>query len=152
MSQPDIGWAVAEIMGHRKLFGYVREQAVAGKPFLRIDIPSADHPAAGDPNGPFAHSPLHPAESIFGITPVAPAVCVAMAQAQGWSPVSRYDLPPVLREALPAGGLDDGDQLCGRHPDDEDRDAGGVRVPTRPDEFEAGREYRLSLDGDGETD
>jgi hypothetical protein len=34
------GWAILELMGHRRLGGYVRETQIAGAGMLRIDIPS----------------------------------------------------------------------------------------------------------------
>lgn len=33
------GWAILELMGHRRLGGYVREVTLAGAGFFRIDIP-----------------------------------------------------------------------------------------------------------------
>src|SRR5262245_4954119 len=33
------GWAVLELMGHRRLGGYLREVSIAGAGMLRIDIP-----------------------------------------------------------------------------------------------------------------
>lgn len=32
------GWAIAEFLGHRKLGGYIKEQAIAGAPFLRLEV------------------------------------------------------------------------------------------------------------------
>lgn len=34
-------WAILELMGRRKLAGYVRDVTVAGAGFLRIDVPGA---------------------------------------------------------------------------------------------------------------
>lgn len=36
------GWAILELMGHRRLGGYLTEQEIAGAAFIRIDIP--EHP------------------------------------------------------------------------------------------------------------
>ena len=33
------GWAILELMGHRRLAGYLREQTVSGASFLRLDVP-----------------------------------------------------------------------------------------------------------------
>ena len=33
------GWAILELMGHRRLGGLVTEQEIAGAAFLRIDVP-----------------------------------------------------------------------------------------------------------------
>ena len=34
------GWCILEVMGHRRIAGFVREVTVAGAGFLRIDVPS----------------------------------------------------------------------------------------------------------------
>ena len=36
------GWAFLELMGHRKLAGFVREQNFAGAGLIRIDVPGDD--------------------------------------------------------------------------------------------------------------
>lgn len=33
------GWVILELMGHRRLAGYLREETVAGAAFVRIDVP-----------------------------------------------------------------------------------------------------------------
>jgi hypothetical protein len=33
------GWAILELMGHRKLAGFVREQQFAGAGMIRVDVP-----------------------------------------------------------------------------------------------------------------
>ena len=38
------GWVILELMGHRRIGGYVREVTVFGAPMARIDIP-CDPPA-----------------------------------------------------------------------------------------------------------
>src|SRR3990167_3140568 len=35
------GWAILELIGHRRLAGYVREQELAGTSFVRLDVPGA---------------------------------------------------------------------------------------------------------------
>jgi hypothetical protein len=34
------GFCILELMGHRRLGGYVREEEIAGHGFLRIDVPA----------------------------------------------------------------------------------------------------------------
>jgi len=36
------GWAILELMGHRRLAGYVRETELAGAGVIRLDVP--EHP------------------------------------------------------------------------------------------------------------
>jgi hypothetical protein len=38
------GWAILELMGHRRLAGYLTEATIGGGAFLRIDVP-CDPPA-----------------------------------------------------------------------------------------------------------
>lgn len=40
------GWAILELMGHRRLGGYLSEQEIAGAAFIRIDVP--EHPWQAD--------------------------------------------------------------------------------------------------------
>jgi hypothetical protein len=40
-SQPFGEWCVVELLGHRRLAGYVQEVQLAGTGFLRLDIPPA---------------------------------------------------------------------------------------------------------------
>lgn len=35
------GWAIVELMGHRRMAGQVSEAQIAGAPMLRIDVPSS---------------------------------------------------------------------------------------------------------------
>lgn len=42
MSEAFEGWAIVELMGHRRLGAYVREAEFAGAAMLRLDIP--EHP------------------------------------------------------------------------------------------------------------
>lgn len=45
------GWAILELMGHRKLGGFLSEETLAGAAFVRIDVPGPERPADGDPFG-----------------------------------------------------------------------------------------------------
>lgn len=38
------GWSVLELMGHRRLVGFVTETKLAGAPVLRIDVPRPEDP------------------------------------------------------------------------------------------------------------
>jgi len=62
-SQPFDQWAILEIMGHVRLAGRAREQAIAGAGFLRIDVPEA--------NGVPAFTRLYRVNSIYSITLVS---------------------------------------------------------------------------------
>lgn len=56
------GFAVVELMGHRRVAGYVREAAAFGTSLLRIDIPSDDPEKA-------AATQYYGGGSIYALTP-----------------------------------------------------------------------------------
>jgi hypothetical protein len=110
------GWAIVELMGHRKLAGYVREVTIAGAAMLRLDIP--------------AEPPLtqyYGASSLYCLTPTTEDLAKKVAQASRPAPVSRYELPEPPRvngdknaagESYENDGDVDGDDM----PDDGDDD------------------------------
>jgi hypothetical protein len=103
------GWAILEIMGHRKLGGYVRPATVAGAAMLRVDVPaesmSPEAVANGQhgagpwpPAGPWAATQYYAPTALFCLTPVAADVAIRFAATCRPEPVTRWELP-----ALPAG-------------------------------------------------
>lgn len=87
MSAPEpIGWAILELMGHRRLAGYVTEQEVAGQGMLRLDVPGADGRAATQFYSPAA---------VYCITPTTEDVATAVAASRRPTPVSRWELEPA---------------------------------------------------------
>jgi hypothetical protein len=104
----DIGWAILELLGHRRLGGYVREATVAGKGFLRIDVPAPGIPAGADgivPRSAIRHdsdqnwqmTQFVSPDSVYALTPTTEAMARAVAAASHAPPVQRWELP-----ALPA--------------------------------------------------
>ncbi|MGH2615672.1 MAG: hypothetical protein ACRDJC_10570 [Thermomicrobiales bacterium] len=91
------GWAILELMGHRRLGGRVSEATIAGGAFLRIDIP---HPNQA---GMFTASQFYSPGAVYAITPTTEEIACAIARGAP-QPVSRWDLPayeglrPVLAE------------------------------------------------------
>jgi hypothetical protein len=71
MSDKFEGWVVLELMGHRRLGGYLTEQEVGGVNFLRLEIPA---------------------------TPTTAAIAKACAKANHPAPIHRWELPPASRE------------------------------------------------------
>lgn len=65
------GWAIIELFGHRQLAGAVSEAQVAGKGFVRIDIPACPEKRDGSyvydatPEVTQYYSP----EAVFSLTP-----------------------------------------------------------------------------------
>lgn len=81
------GWVILEVMGHRRLAGYLREQEIAGKAFLRIDVPT-DPPS----------TQFYGADSVYCLTPVTEETARAACGISRVAPVSRWELP-----AAPSG-------------------------------------------------
>jgi hypothetical protein len=101
------GYSILELMGHRRLGGYVREQTIAGTGFLRIDIPGeGDEP----PITQF-YSPT----SVYGLTPVTEEMAKAVARRNRPQPVARLELAlpaaPVPSTPSDAYRLDDVDDV-----------------------------------------
>jgi len=111
-------WAKLELMGHRVLYGRISEHEIAGKGFIRIDIPGGND-AGGD------LTQFYAPESVYGISPLTEELCRAVCEeARRGRPISEYDLPDDYRQAMretrdrrqieapepPCGGLVPGDE------------------------------------------
>jgi hypothetical protein len=79
------GWAILELMGHRRIGGRISEATVAGAPFVRIDVP---HPQ--DLQAMVATQFYSPA-AVYAITPATEAMARAVALGAP-EPVSRWEL------------------------------------------------------------
>lgn len=90
---PFEGWAILELMGHRRLGGFVREITLAGAGMLRIDIPGKD----GEPE--IYATQIYPPSAIYCLTPTTEPVARAAAAAGRPEPVHQWEMRP----ALPAG-------------------------------------------------
>lgn len=104
------GWAIVELMGHRKLAGYVREVTLAGAAMLRLDIPS-DPPV----------TQYYGASSLYCLTPTTEELAKQVAQASRPTPVARYELP------APRATTRDDDDDDGGGDDLADADTDGPR-------------------------
>ena len=76
-------WAVVELMGHRRLAGFVTEQEVFGAGLLRIDVPGE-----GDAMTTQFYSPA----ALYSLTPVSETVARAYAAKNYMRPISAFDL------------------------------------------------------------
>jgi hypothetical protein len=81
------GWAVVELMGHRRLAGYVREVSMYGTAMLRVDVPG------DDPATAFA-TQYYGGGSIYALTPCTEEI------ARNLSKHAR-ETPEAIRYALP---------------------------------------------------
>lgn len=90
--KPDLGWCILELMGHRKMAGYIREADVAGGAFLRIDVPDT---SATGPDGPFVATQYYRPDAVYAITPTSMTLAIQIAQTCRVAPVTRWDLPAI---------------------------------------------------------
>lgn len=105
------GWAVLELMGHRRLAGYLSEATIGGGAFVRIDVPGlGDDPVATQFYAPGA---------VYCITPTTEDVARAVARRNQPEPVHRWELPrPVEPDEVtvdihcPACGEPDPGCIC----------------------------------------
>ena len=86
----DIGWAILELMGHRKLAGLVRPVELGGSVLLRIDVPAPD---AADESGPWQATQFYSPAAVYCITPCTRDTAVAAARVGAVAPVQRWELP-----------------------------------------------------------
>lgn len=94
------GWAILELMGHRRLGGFVSEGRLGGAPMVRIDVP-------GEP----AATQLYNPKSVYCCTPTSEETARAVAATCRPAPVQRWELPAApLR--LGACDGDHGEPRC----------------------------------------
>lgn len=101
---PFEGWAILELMGHRRLAGLVTEQTIGGVAFLRLDVP-----APGADAGVFTATQFYAPQSVYCLTPTTEAIARALAASAQPQPVTRYELPAPRRRDV--DGDDDDDDL-----------------------------------------
>jgi hypothetical protein len=93
------GYCILELMGHRRLGGFVREQEIAGSGFLRIDVP-------GDGDAIVA-TQFYPPSAVYCLTPTTEEIARAVATSNRPSPVHRWELPAATPSVA---ATDDPDQ------------------------------------------
>lgn len=101
------GWAILELMGHRRLGGYVREVEMFGAKSCRIDIPSATK------EGQVHATQFYGGSAIYCLTPCTEEAARTVARMNQPEPVQRWELPALSREEpqdnATTGDVDDGD-------------------------------------------
>lgn len=75
-------WAIVEIMGHRRLTGFLTEQEIGGRPMLRIDVLGAN-----------PVTQIYSPEALFCITPVTEETARRAAGLNQVAPVRLWELP-----------------------------------------------------------
>ncbi len=86
------GYCILELMGHRRLAGYVREQTVGGASFLRLDVPGPTE------SSEVVATQFYSPSAVYCITPTTEAIARRLAQASRPEPVQRWELPPAPKD------------------------------------------------------
>jgi hypothetical protein len=94
-------WMIVELMGHVRRAGRVREMEIAGRGFLRLDIPAADGEG-------WATQYLSPG-AVYALTPTTEEIARAAAARWQPTPVHRWELPAAAEPARYVDGGDDDD-------------------------------------------
>lgn len=105
------GWAILELMGHRRLAGMLTEREIAGHRFLRLDV----HDGTDQVVTQF-YSP----SSVYAITPSTEQICRALGARLRPAPVSRYEIEPPRPGTGPASAAPGVVDPGGEDLDDED--------------------------------
>lgn len=87
MSSSFEDWAIVELMGHRRLGGFVRHCELFGASMLRIDVPSAAKP--GETHVTQYYAPT----ALYCVTPCTEEAALAVARLSQPAPVHRFELP-----------------------------------------------------------
>lgn len=82
---------ILELLGHRKLAGYLTETEIAGAKFLRIDVPTDE-----GKNVTQFYSP----SAVYCITPTTKEMVSQMAHSNSPAPVSRFNLLPPVEDNM----------------------------------------------------
>lgn len=103
MSDAFEGWAILELMGHRRMAGLLSTQEIAGQSFLRIDVPT--EPAA---------TQFYSASAVYAITPCTEETARAAANLGRVAPVNRWEIPAATSSNVDGAAC----PTCGLHPAD----------------------------------
>lgn len=82
-------WCLLELMGHRKLAGFVREATIAGGSFLRIDVFPGQAAVA-------TITQFYPPGSVYALTPITEDLARRFASQAKPEPVAEWELPRRL--------------------------------------------------------
>lgn len=91
------GWVILELMGHRRLGGYLKAEAIAGFSFLRIDVFGLEGKTA-------IATQFYPPSAVYCLTPTTEVIARHFGVHHQPMPVTRFDLPQMK-----TGTVDDGE-------------------------------------------
>lgn len=82
------GWAILELMGHRRLAGKISEVEIAGQGFLRLEIPANDEESLA------GATQFYSPAAVYALTPTTEEIARAVRSRP--APVQRWELPALL--------------------------------------------------------
>lgn len=95
---PFAQWCILELMGHRRLAGYLTEHEIAGAALLRLDVPAQTVVTDGvTDTGGFASTQFYSPAAIYCITPTTEEIARAVAAQNTPEPVRRWELPTLAQ-------------------------------------------------------
>ena len=97
-TEPSKGWCVLELMGHRKLAGWISDDAGLVRVDVYLQDPGIDRPQVR----PIA-TQWYGQAAIYCITATTKANCLALTKSHQPQPIGRWELPE-------RAGLDDADR------------------------------------------
>lgn len=91
------GWAILELMGKRRLIGYLSEVTIAGATMLRIDVLTAEGQS----------TQYYGAQAVYAITPTTEETARRAATLSTVAPINRWELPAPPSRPETAAEIDD---------------------------------------------
>jgi hypothetical protein len=123
-------WAIVEVMGHKKLAGWVTEQTIAGAALVRVDVPDtpADERYGVSHAATEKYTKLIGVGSIYMLTPCSEEIARRAARE-----IERHNDPipvtlPAVRQLVAAGPVEDAEiEMEDEEEDDLPFDEGVLR-------------------------
>jgi hypothetical protein len=83
-------WALVELMWHQRIAGLVSEVNLAGKGFIRVDVP--------DQKGEVLFSRFYSPDAIYCVSPTDRQIAIGLAAKCASRPVNIYDLSRLVAD------------------------------------------------------
>ena len=83
-------WALCELMGHQRIAGLVSEVSLAGRGFIRVDVPNE--------LGEVIFSRFYSPDAIYCVSPTDKQIAIGLAIKCASRPVSIYDLSNLIAD------------------------------------------------------
>lgn len=127
------GWCVLELMGHRRLGGYVMETTIGGGSFLRIDVPGKEY-------GAVVATQFYSPSAVYCITPTTELMAKVVAIQNHPDLVSEWELKRSgLLKAPEQDATSQGEVADDAAPSDLPLECPNCQSDTDPDDWEDGR-------------